>query len=121
MRSRQAGITFIGWLFILVPIAIVAYAAIRSTPVVLNYFKVSQALERTATALEGDETLSQRNIKFALEKQFDIDMIEEPEVKDILIRKDGATWTMQAQYQGVAPLFSNMSLVFDFDKTVTIE
>ena len=57
MRTRQAGITFIGWLVILVPIALVGYAAIRLTPVLLNYMKVSQALERTATSVASEPWL----------------------------------------------------------------
>ena len=45
MRAHQHGITFIGWLFLLVPIAIVAYAGIRIAPVYLNYMKVSRSLD----------------------------------------------------------------------------
>lgn len=120
MRARQTGITFIGWLFILVPLALVGYAGIRLAPVLLNYMKVSQALERTAKQLEGDETLSARTIRVALEKQFDIDSIDEPNVRDILIAKDGAVWTLRAQYDDYAPLFANASIVLQFDKVATI-
>jgi len=121
MRSRQTGITFIGWLVILVPIALVGYSAIRLTPVMLNYMKVSQALDRTATQLASDETLTARSIRVALEKQFDIDSIDEPSVREIEIKKDGAAWTMRAQYTGYAPLFANASIVIDFDKVSTID
>ena len=121
MRARQTGITFIGWLVILMPIALVGYSAIRLTPVMLNYMKVSQALDRTATQLASDETLTARSIRVALEKQFDIDSIDEPSVREIEIKKDGAAWTMRAQYTGYAPLFANASIVIDFDKVSTID
>ncbi|HQW09502.1 MAG TPA: DUF4845 domain-containing protein [Steroidobacteraceae bacterium] len=121
MRTRQAGITFIGWLVILVPIALVGYAAIRLTPVLLNYMKVSQALERTATQLASDETLSARTIRVALEKQFDIDSIDFPSVRDIDIHKEGAAWMMRAQYEDLAPLFANASILLKFDKVATID
>ena len=121
MRARQAGITFIGWLFILVPIALVGYAAIRLTPVLLNYMKVSQALERTATQLASDETLSARTIRVALEKQFDIDSIDFPDVRDIDIHKEGAAWVMRAEYEDQAPLFANASILLKFDKVATID
>ena len=45
MHSRQAGITFIGWLFLLVPVAIVGYAGIRLLPVYLTYMKVAKAVQ----------------------------------------------------------------------------
>ena len=41
--SRQRGITFIGWLFLLMPVAIVVYGGIRLAPVYLNYMKVAKA------------------------------------------------------------------------------
>lgn len=121
MRARQTGITFIGWLFIIVPIALVGYAGIRLTPVLLNYMKVSQALERTATQLASDETLSARTIRVALEKQFGIDGIDYPSVKDIDIHKDGAAWIMRAEYDDLAPLFANASILLKFDKVATID
>ena len=121
MRARQTGITFIGWLFILVPIALVGYAGIRLTPVLLNYMKVTQALERTATQLASDETLSAGSIRVALEKQFDIDSIDFPDVRDIDIHKEGAAWVMRAEYEDQAPLFANASILLKFDKVATID
>ncbi|HNR23657.1 MAG TPA: DUF4845 domain-containing protein [Steroidobacteraceae bacterium] len=121
MRARQTGITFIGWLFILVPIALVGYSAIRLTPVMLNYMKVAQALDRTATQLASDDTLTARSIRVALEKQFDIDSINNPNVREIEITKDGAAWIMRARYDGYAPLFANASILIEFDKVSTID
>ena len=37
MRSKQRGITFIGWVLLLTPLAICAYAGIRVAPLYLNY------------------------------------------------------------------------------------
>ena len=42
MRQRQRGITFIGWIVLLIPVAIVGYALIRVAPVYLNYMKVAK-------------------------------------------------------------------------------
>jgi len=46
MRHRQRGITFIGWIVLLIPVASVGYAGIRVVPVYLNYMKVAKALEQ---------------------------------------------------------------------------
>jgi hypothetical protein len=121
MRTRQRGITLIGWIFLLAPLALVAYAGIRMSTVLLNYMKVSQALERTANQLRDDETLSANSIRVALAKQFDIDSIDYPKINDIAIRKDGGSWVLQAEYDDGAPLFANAELVVHFDKVARID
>ena len=42
---RQRGVTFIGWLFLLAPLAVMLYAGIRVGPEYLNYYKVLTALK----------------------------------------------------------------------------
>ena len=49
MRHSQRGITFIGWLVLLVPVAIVVYAGIRLAPIYLNYMRVAKSLSETAS------------------------------------------------------------------------
>jgi len=112
---RQRGVTFLGWLFLLLPVAIVVYAGIRLVPVYLNYMRVARSLEETASAFGGaaDDSMS---IRKALEKHFEIDSIDFPNVKDVTITRDGTAWVLEAKYEDVAPLFANLSLVVDFDK-----
>jgi hypothetical protein len=117
MRNRQRGVTAIGWLFLLTPIAIVGYAGIRLAPLYLNYMKVTRALEQVATDLKeggGDP----QGIRTAVDKHFEIDMVEYPTTKDMKITRDGAGWVVQMAYDDEAPLFSNISLHVTFDKTV---
>ena len=40
MMRRQRGVTMIGWIFLLIPVALVLYAGIRVGPEYLNYYKV---------------------------------------------------------------------------------
>ena len=122
MRRKQRGVTFIGWLFLLAPLAVVVYAGIRLTPVYLNYFNVARTLEQTATELKTDaDTTSVQSIRDSIAKRFDVQGVDAPTAKDILIRKDGRAWVLEAQYQGVAPLFGNLSIVVDFDKVAEIQ
>jgi hypothetical protein len=51
MRNRQLGVTAIGWLFLLTPLAIVVYAGIRLAPVYLNYMKVAKAMDQDGSWL----------------------------------------------------------------------
>ena len=42
---RERGVTLIGWLVLLTPLAICLYAGLRLAPVYLNYMKVSHTLD----------------------------------------------------------------------------
>ena len=53
MRSRQRGVTFIGWLVLLTPLVVVGYGAMRLAPVYLNYMKVVRALNLVASDAAG--------------------------------------------------------------------
>ena len=118
---KQRGVTMIGWIFLLVPVALVLYAGIRVGPEYLNYYKVSQALKATAAQLKSEETLSPQTIRSSIERRFDIGYVEKITSNDIEVKKGGSGWEMTTAYEGVAPLFGNVSIVIDFNKTVVID
>ncbi|HUL18828.1 MAG TPA: DUF4845 domain-containing protein [Steroidobacteraceae bacterium] len=118
-RNRQLGVTALGWLILLTPFAIVVYAGIRATPVYLNYLKVVKTLEGTKSDLKGGG-VSAASIKSAIDKHFEIDMVNYPDSKDFKITRDEGAWLVEAQYDDDAPLFANISLHFEFDKQVRI-
>lgn len=119
MRSKQAGVTFIGWVLLLAPLALCVYAGIRLTPIYLNYMKVARSLERLKTEISEGEASSQA-IKNTLDKHFDIEQVDYPQVKDIKIVRNGRAWEVNASYDDQAPLFSNVFILVTFNKTVTL-
>ncbi len=119
MRNRQKGVTALGWVFLLTPLAIVVYAGIRLTPVYLNYMKVAKAMDGAVTELKA-ATVSPDTIRNTIDKHFEIDMVEYPTTRDMKITKDGAGWLVESQYDDDAPLFANVSLHITFDKKVKI-
>lgn len=121
MRQRQKGITFIGWLFLLIPVAIVGYAVIRLTPVYLNSMKVAKALKETAGDFKGDEQINPAAVRVALDKRFDIDAITFPDVKSVLIARDGSQWVLTSNYEDKVTLFKNLSLLVQFDTRAVVE
>jgi len=119
MRNRQLGVTAIGWLVLLTPVAIVVYAGIRLAPVYLNYMKVAKAMEGTVSEMKAGGATPQ-TIRATLDKHFEIDMVDYPTTKDMKITKDGGSWIVESQYDDEAPLFANLSLHVTFDKKVKI-
>ena len=118
---KQRGVTMIGWVILLVPIAIVLYAGIRVGPEYYDYYKLSSAMSETAKALESDETLTPQNIRYALDKRFDTGYIDHIQGKDIDVARVDGGWNVTADYDSEVPLFGNMFLLLAFEKTVKIE
>jgi hypothetical protein len=117
MRNRQRGVTLIGWLVLLAPMALVIYAGIRVTPIYLNYMKVSKTLNEVASEFKAGGA-SPSAIGVTIDKHFEIDMVNYPTAKDIKITRDGSGWAVEAAYDDEAPLFDNISLHVSFDKIV---
>jgi Tfp pilus assembly major pilin PilA len=118
MKRTQRGVTMIGWIVLLIPIAIVGYSAIRLIPIYLNYMKIARSMEQTAQELRGSDT--QQGIRTSLEKRLDIEQVEFPDVKDFTIRREGQSWVVEIEYEDGAPLMSNVSLAAKFKKAVRI-
>jgi hypothetical protein len=121
MKRNQRGVTMIGWIFLLVPVALVLYAGIRVGPEYLNYYKVITALKETANALKGDETLSPNTITTAIGKRFDTGYIDHPGPDEIIVAKGADGWEMTADYEKSVPYFYNLYLTMTFKSTVPIK
>ena len=120
MRRYQRGVTFIGWMILMIPIAIVFYAGIRLTPVYLNYMKVKHTLEIVASEVPG-ETATADGIRNVVMKHFNVDEIDYPSDKDIKIVRENSIWTLEANYEDQAPLFANISILVTFEKKVKLK
>lgn len=118
MRSRQRGVTFLGWILLLTPLALVVYAGVRLAPVYLNYMKVVRALDLVASDKNGAN--DPRSILTTIDKHFEIDMVDYPTSKDIKVTRaeTGTGYKVEAAYDDEAPLFGNISLHVVFDKVV---
>jgi len=120
MRTRQRGITFVGWLVLILPLVIVLYAGIRLAPIYLNYIKVARTLDQTARILQPDESLTVQSIQGTLAKEFDVESLDYPKLEDILVKRTEGHWSMEADYTDSAPLFFGIILVVKFDKVVLL-
>jgi Domain of unknown function (DUF4845) len=120
MRSKQKGVTLIGWILLLTPWAICAYAGIRLAPVYLNYMKVARTLEQVKADYKEAVPADAATIRTSLEKRLFIESVDFPDVKDLKVTRNGKSWVVQAAYDDQAPLFSNVFILLSFDKSVTI-
>ena len=118
MKRTQRGVTTIGWIVLLIPVALVVYCAIRLIPIYLNYTKIARTMTQIGQESTAGDT--QQNIRYALEKRLDIEQVEFPDYKDFVIRRDGRSWVVEINYEDGAPLLSNLSVTAKFNKSVRI-
>jgi uncharacterized protein DUF4845 len=119
MRSRQRGATFLGMVVIIGILGFGLYAAIRLTPLYFEYMAVVRALEQTAKE-NADAATTPNQLRIELDRRWTIEDIHSLQPKDIEIKKASKGFTMRAWYRAEAPFVANLSLVADFDKTVTV-
>jgi hypothetical protein len=120
MRHSQRGITLIGWVVLLIPTAIIIFAGIRLVPIYMNYMAVSKALAQLASENKGESSTAD-GLRNSLDKHFQVGYIEHPNVKEIDIHREGGHWVAIADYEEVAPLFGDISLLAQFHKQVEIQ
>lgn len=121
MHKRQAGVTFIGWIVLLIPFAIVAYMAIRLVPVYLNHMKVSSVVKQAADENAADTTVSPTEVRRAIERRLDIEGVTFPTLDEIRVARDGDEWVIIVDYDRVEPLFGAINLLVAFDQRVVIQ
>ena len=120
MRSKQTGVTLIGWIILLTPMALCGYIGIRLAPVYLNYMKVARSLESVKSQFKDTDPGSQQTLRNSLEKSLNVESVDYPSLKDIKITREGRSWVISASYDDQAPLFSDISILVAFDKSVTL-
>nr|WP_298725596.1 DUF4845 domain-containing protein [uncultured Steroidobacter sp.] len=116
MRSRQRGATFLGMVTIIAILGLGLYGVIRVVPLYMEYMAVVRAMEQTAKEDAGG---TPQTLRQALGRRWMVEDITSIDSKEIEIKRVGNGYTMRAWYRAEAPFISNISLVVDFDKTVT--
>lgn len=120
MKRRQKGVTFLGWLFLIVPIAIVVYGGIRIGPVYMDDAKLSTVLKKTGEEFSGTGNARREAIANSLSRRLQIEYLDTPAVDDIDIRRAGNGWVLEVAYSRKVAMFGNLSALVEFDHSVEI-
>lgn len=120
MQHRQRGMTFLGIIVLVIVVGAWVYSGIRLVPKYLEYMKVAATLEKVRDEYESNPGTTDFMLRKAVERHFDIEMVDVITSNDIEIRKDGGTFFVRAAYEDTVPLVSNVSFLVQFDKTVEV-
>lgn len=116
--KMQRGITFIGFLMVLVVVGFFAYAAMRLVPVYTEYFSVVKAMKAVAGEV-GVANKQPGDIRVMLLRHFDISYVDSVRPNDIRISRDRNP-SINIRYEVRKPFVSNIDLVISFDHSETL-
>jgi hypothetical protein len=119
MRKQQRGMTMIGFIIIGAMVAIIGYGAVRLLPVYMTQFKIQKMLNDVRSEFEGTSP-SAAQIRAALGKRLDVEMVYYPTAKDFTVKKAGGVVTVGINYEDRVPFFGNIFLGAEFDNQVEI-
>ena len=116
---REDGMTTIGLITLIAFIGIFAFAAIRLTPVYLNYLKVAGVVDGIHTEFDGrNPTRSQ--IRSSIVLRFDVEAVGEITARDITVTSVDGGFEVRAEYHHVAPFIGNVNFSVHFDKRALV-
>lgn len=120
---KQTGMTVIGWVLTLVVLGFAVLFVLRLVPLYMESFKVDQALSSIIRdPSTADSSRPEIVKKFVARMSIDdVDRFDsEEKVKDSLtVEKGNGRTVIRMQYQTVAPLMGNLSILADWDKEVS--
>jgi hypothetical protein len=113
MKSKQRGVSMVGFLFVAVMLVMIAMLAMKLVPAYVEFFSVKKIL---ATMGRHSELRSMSNAEirgdFAMRASVGYTSVVKPE--DITIDRRGGIPVISADYTFRTPLVGNISLVVDF-------
>ena len=118
-QSRQGGITTVGFLILAVFIGLFAFAAMRLSPVYLNYIKVAGVLDGVFKEFDS-QSPSRAAIQKSIRRRFDVESVSVITARDIKVTSESGGFRIEAVYDHVAPFLGNVSFSVHFDKKVLV-
>lgn len=119
LMHRQSGMTTLGMIILVAFVGIFAFAAIRLTPVYLNYMKVASVVSGVYEEYDGTNP-TRAAIRQSISRRFDIDSVAVIRAKDVEVKTVDGGYEVAAVYSHKAPFIGNISFVIDFDRRVVI-
>ena len=124
--KKQQGMTLIGMLLIMGVVVLAAIVVMRIVPVVIQHYSIVtsiKTLDQTpASSLTGDPAADVEILHNSLSKRLDINGLEDLKPEELVITPEGENhFKVHLTYKVIRPLVYNVSLLFEFDRTIEVE
>ncbi|WP_334107190.1 DUF4845 domain-containing protein [Methylobacillus sp.] len=113
--KKQQGLTFLSLVVVIAVGLFFAMLAMKLAPSYIEYFSVKKAIARIAHD-PAFSSMSKADMISAFQKSATIDDIRSIGAKDLaFLRDENGKTVLSVDYQVVVPLFSNVSVLLDFE------
>ncbi len=116
---REAGMTTLGLLILIVFVGLFAFAGIRLSPVYLNYMKVAGVVNGVQSEFDG-QNASRAAIRSSIARRFDIESVSEITARNVDVNAVDSGFEVVAKYDHSAPFIANVSFTVHFNKTALV-
>jgi hypothetical protein len=121
MKSKQTGITLIGFLIVLVVVAFFGYMAMKLVPAYSEYMGVVKAMNQESTDGVDGKTLDaiRRDLMYKFSMQYVGDDTIAP--SDITVTHDNGGNQLKVSYDKQTPFIYNIDFLVHFEKSVPLQ
>ncbi len=117
--SRERGMTTLGFLILIAFVGLFAFAALRLTPVYLNYLKVNGVLNGVYEEFDSQNP-SRAALRTSIGRRFDVESVSVISERDVKVTPDDGGFLVAAQYDHTTPFIGNLFFTVKFDKSVLV-
>lgn len=118
MVRHQRGITFLGFILILVVAGIFALFAMRIGPMFINYNTLQSAVDKVAAGATGANLVE---IRKAMDRQMQIDYASVYKPEFVSIKTEGGRTLLVLKYEDRRPLAYNLEIVGKFEHSAPLQ
>jgi len=111
--------TTLGLIFLVCFVGLFAFAAIRLTPVYLNYMKVAGVVDGVVAEFDG-QNANGAMVRRSISNRFDVESVSEITYRDVKVTRVDGGLEVSAVYDHTTPFISNISFTVHFDKTALV-
>ena len=111
--------TTLGFVILTAFVGLIAFGAIRLTPVYLNYFKVVGVIDGVLDEFDG-QNATRAVIRRSLSRRFDVESVGVISYRDVTVTAVDGGFEVAAVYDHTSPFIANISFTVHFDKTVVV-
>jgi len=117
--TRERGMTTLGFMILVAFLGLFAFAAIRLTPVYLNYIKVAGVLDGVYDEFDSQNP-SRGALRTSINRRFEVESVSVISDRDIKVTPESGGFLVEAQYDHTTPFVGNIYFTVRFDKTVLV-
>ena len=121
MKSKQSGVTLIGFLVVLMVVGFFGYMAMKLVPAYTEFMGVNKAMNQIAS--DGVEGKTLDGVRNDLMRKLDFQYVSDSTIKpkDITLKRQGNAAQLNVTYDKRIPFMYNIDFLLHFEKSVALQ